>query len=416
MLERHLLEGDLVGLSTVLKGLQQQEQFDELYDAASLLIDYGFFEQADEIYDILITYFPNEAQLKIDRATTLLELGDEDQALLLLTEIPKDDDQYVQALLALADYYDSTGMAETALAKIEEARAISPNEPIIRFAHAELLLNSGKYAEAARLYEELRQGREEIAGVSLMARLAEVYSAGGAFEEAIPYYEALLEQRPLPDTLFEAAYAYFQTEQYERAKHYLEQLLTMDIDYFSAYMLLGQTYAHLGNDQQAYEQFVKGIQRDEYVKELRLAAGKSALKLGLASDAESHLLEALALDPEYVEALITLASFYNEREEDEKLIELLRATDSENSEIALIHAFYAYAYERQEQFEKAYVSYSKAYVGLDNDPAFLDRFATFLLEEGRQKEALVVIRQLVIHLPDAEEWTAYLEAQDHEEV
>ena len=61
--------------------------------------------------------------------------------------------------------------------------------------------------------------------------------------------------------------------------------------------------------------FKDGIRRDEFDKELQLTAGKSALKLGLPEEAEEHLKEALALDPEYIEALITLASLYNEREQ-----------------------------------------------------------------------------------------------------
>ena len=52
--------------------------------------------------------------------------------------------------------------------------------------------------------------------------------------------------------------------------------------------------------------FQKGIRRDEFDKELQLSAGKCALKLGLLDDAEDHLKEALALDPEYIDALITL--------------------------------------------------------------------------------------------------------------
>ena len=39
---------------------------------------------------------------------------------------------------------------------------------------------------------------------------------------------------------------------------------------------------------------------------------ENGLKIGIPKDAEKHLKEALALDPEYVDALITLASLYNE--------------------------------------------------------------------------------------------------------
>ena len=65
------------------------------------------------------------------------------------------------------------------------------------------------------------------------------------------------------------------------------------------------------------------------IKNFNLSAGKSALKLGLPEEAEEHLQEALALDPEYIEALITLASLYNERERMRKLLDLLSYSKEE---------------------------------------------------------------------------------------
>ena len=36
-------------------------------------------------------------------------------------------------------------------------------------------------------------------------------------------------------------------------------------------------------------------------------------------------------------------------------------------DIPLLDAFMAYAYEREEQYEDAYVSYGKAYIGMKDD-------------------------------------------------
>ena len=150
---------------------------------------------------------------------------------------------------------------------------------------------------------------------SIVSRLAETYSAGAAYEEAIPYYEEMLQENALPDTLFGAAFAYYQSGNAERAVRLLDNLIEMDPDYFSAYMLAGQSLSLMGEDRKAYEMFIDGIRRDEFDKELQLAAGKSALKLGLPEEAEDAFEGSTRLDPEYIEALITLASLYNEREQ-----------------------------------------------------------------------------------------------------
>ena len=84
----------------------------------------------------------------------------------------------------------------------------------------------------------------EIGDVSIASRLAETYSAGAAYEEAIPYYEEMLEDNALPDTLFGAAFAYYQMVMQKERFHYWTNLIEIDPDYFSAYMLAGQVVCH----------------------------------------------------------------------------------------------------------------------------------------------------------------------------
>lgn len=417
IIEQMIQAGDVEALNQKVDQLTKSTDFDLLYEAASLLAAFGFMEEADQIYRTLLEHLPDEAQLKIDRAQTLIELGQEDQALLLLSDVKKTDEEYVQALLALADYYQMTGMAETALSKIQEAYQLLPTEPVIQYAYAELLLESGRYSEAARYYLALKDQVEVIGDVSITARLAETYSAGAAYEEAIPYYEEMLEEKTLPDTLFGAAFAYYQIEQAGRAIELLTELIVMDPDYYAAYMLAGQAHLQVGEEKEAYQLFLDGIARDAYDKELQLSAGKCALKMGLLEEAEQHLHEALVLDPEYVEALITLASLYNELERDEMLIDLLLHAKEEVEEVALLQALLAYAYERTEQYNHAYEAFQDAYNnGMKEDYEFLSAYASFLVEEGKQREAVKIAEQLITLFPDNQNWRAFLETQSDEGV
>ena len=407
--EKAVQDGDIQQINELIDQVENDGDYDLLYEAAALLVDFGYIGQADHIYEVLMIHMPDEAQLKIDRAGTLLELGDEDEALLLLSAITPDDDEYVQALMALADYYQMIGMAEAALGKVKEAYRLAPHEPIIRFAYAELLLDAGRYIEAAKFYTDLNdKGNDEIAGVNIRLRIAETYSAGAAYEEALPFYNDILKDDVMPDTLFGAAFAYFQSGQPEKSSELVEELIEIDPDYFSAYMLGGQAYANSGDDEKAYELFKLGINRDEFDKELQLSAGKCALKLGFTDEAEQHLSESIALDPEYIEAIITLASLYSQKEQNDELLELLSGVTEEIRELPLLSAFQAFALENSEQFQDAYVSYTKAYTGMKDDPSFLDKYARFLLDEGKRDEAIEVVKVLV-KLEPHEEWTAFLE-------
>ncbi|WP_040228363.1 tetratricopeptide repeat protein [Bhargavaea cecembensis] len=408
-LQQSILDGDLAGAESLILDIQASPDAETRYMAAELLGEYGFLQEADLLYDGLLKLMPDEAQLKIDRAQVLMELGEEDEALLLLSSVRPDEEEYTQALLVLADYYQMAGMAESALRKVEEAAAIMPDEPAILFAKAELLLDSGRYSQAARLYGEIRKSAEEIAGVRLTSRIAEAYAAGAAYEEALPYYRESLEHARTPDLLFGYAYAAYQSGLYKEAVEVLGELKEIDPDYFSAYALLAQAQTMTGEDEAAYRTLGEGLTRDKYDKELYLAAGKLALKTGRPGEAEEHLREAIALDPEYMEAIHALLSLYDQNERDAETIAMIGELRKEGTDWSGLYPFAAYAYEREEDYPNAYEFYRLAYHEFKEDPQFLEKFALFLLDEGKREEAIEVIQRLAVLVPDDPRWTSFLE-------
>ena len=66
----------------------------------------------------------------------------------------------------------------------------------------------------------------------------------------------------------------------------------------------------------------EGLKRDEYDKSLYLFAGKMALKNSIPTEAIGYLSEAIALDPEYMEAILVLMSVLAQQERYEDVIEL----------------------------------------------------------------------------------------------
>ena len=152
---RAMEEGNIEKLDTLLEAFLLQGDPDEQYELADLLAQYGFLQQAVQVLDHLHYLFPEENQLKIDQAQLYLEMDKEDEALELLTTVEKSSDAYPQALLTLADYYQMIGLYEVAEQKITEAIGIMPNEPLLLYAKGELLFETGRYLEAARIMEDL---------------------------------------------------------------------------------------------------------------------------------------------------------------------------------------------------------------------------------------------------------------------
>jgi predicted Zn-dependent protease len=377
---------------------------EEQYDLSEWLAEIGYVEEAIKVLEHLQFVFPEESQLTVDRANLLIEVDREDEALNALMEISKDDELYPQVLVTLADLFQLQGLIEAAESRLNEAIELLPEEPLLQQAKAELLLDSGRYLESAKIYQDLKREGTQLEGVDLSERLAEVYSAGAAYEEALPFYEEALKETQKPDVLFGAAFAAFQTRQYEMAVRRLDELIGLDPDYFSAYLLRAQSLNMAEDYEGAYQAILKGIERDEYDKELYLFAGKLALKLGKAQEGVENLRQAIALDPEYMEAIYTLVSYFHAEELDEDTLELAESVIESGDDWAGLYPMIAEAYERTEQFAKAGEYFGKAHPAFRDDPNFLEKYARFLIEEGKRGEALEIIKELQALEPENPEW------------
>lgn len=405
-------QGDLVLIQQLLEQLLMKATPEEQYELAELFVQYGYLKEADQIFEHMQFLFPEETQLKIDRANVLIEMGSEDEALDLLMEVDSSSEEYPQALLVLADYYQMQGLFEVAEQRINEALSLLPDEPLLLFAKAELLFELGRFSEAARIYEELNEIQSTFAGISIVERLAEVYRAGGAYETALDYYVQALDEEMKPDMLFGAAYAAFQCEKYELAIQKLEELKELDPDYFSAYLLLAECYAMQENNIKAYATIQEGLTRDEYDKSLYLFAGKMALKNGKPEEAEEYLRQAIALDPEYMEAILTLMSLLSQQERDEDVIDLFEELQKNEFEWTTLYPFVAQSYANMEQFARAYEFYRLAYNENKEDVLLLEKFVFFLLEEGKRQEAREILEQLLVLQPAEAEWLELLDSLD----
>ena len=402
-------EGDLQAVNQLIERILTNAMPEEQYSIAEVLMQYGFFVEADKVLEHLQFIFPEEAQIAIDRASVLMELDEEDKALELLMSVQADAAEYPQALLVLADYYQMQGLYEVAEKQINEAMELLPSEPLLQFAKAELLFETGRFTESVRIYEELYEQNETFAGVSLAERLAEVYRAGAAYEQALEFYMKALEEEVKPDILFGSGYAAFQTQNYELAIRQLEDLKELDPDYFSAYLLLAESYAMLEDNKKAYAAIKEGIVRDEYDKSFFLFAGKIALKNHEPEQAIDYLQQAIALDPEYMEAILVLMSIYSKEEQYAEIVQLYEHVSSQDFDWTALYPFVAAAYNEEEDFEKAYTLYEAAYEDFKEDTAFLEKFCYFLLEDGKQARAKEIAQQLVAIDPTEQQYIELLE-------
>ena len=71
-------EGDLQQINGLLESFLMDAEPSAQYEVAEALTHYGYMNEANRVFEHLQFLFPEEAQIAIDRAGVLIELGEED--------------------------------------------------------------------------------------------------------------------------------------------------------------------------------------------------------------------------------------------------------------------------------------------------------------------------------------------------
>ncbi|MEI5907198.1 tetratricopeptide repeat protein [Bacillus spongiae] len=405
-----LHKGDLNAAQMYFQQVCNAESDEEKFDLAEELFSLGFLEETKILVEQLLTNYPNESELKVMLAETLVEMDSEEEALNELGHIKEGDPFYPRALLLMADLYQMQGLYEVSERKLLEAKGLNKDEPVIDFALGELYLEQGKFLESVRSYESLlKRNILEFAGINIHQRMAESLSAGGAFEEALTHYEKAVVQQEEINTLFGYGFTAFQAGLYERAIQQLEKVLELDKEYHSIYLILAKAYEHEEQLEKGLKTVQRGLEQDSFQKDLLFFGGKLALKSGDNTLAESYLREALALDPDYIEAALILNSLLLKEEKYEEVLEIVALVNQEGESVSQFLWDSAKAYYALEQFTEAKKQYKKAFIDLKDNDEFLEEYGYFLLEEGLQLEAKEIFQALQRRNPTNEEFMSLLE-------
>lgn len=389
-----------------IKATQQPEVILTLAEEISLL---GFIDEAKELYEHLLELYPEEGELLLSIAEILIDNDQEDEALLMLEKISQDDDVYPSVLLLKADLYQLQGMSEVSERKLLQAKGLLPNEVIIDFALGELFYQQGRNQEAISSYIKVLEQEEEVGGISIHQRLAEALSGMGEFEESLPYFEKALDYQLEINTLFEYAFTAYQAGMYQMAIKKFTELKELDPEYHSLYLYLARSYEHLEDLDQGLNVVKEGIRVDEFNKELYFFGGKLALKKGLEEEAEHFFKEALAMDPGYLEAAITLLKLYMQNERYDDILECINEVRKYGEEDPQFNWLEAVSFQKLEQYDEALNSYHQAYNDFKNNEDFLEDYGFFLLEEGDKATAREVFTRLLQFNSTNDEYVHILE-------
>ncbi len=382
----------------------QQDDDDTIYSLAEELYALGFAKQAKRAYQQLLDKYPKEDQLRTNLADIAIDEGKTDQAIEYLAAIKTDSEAYLQALLVLADLYQSEGIYEVAEAKLKEAYQLAPEEPVIAFALAEYYYASGQYQEAIPYYRDLlKQGERKFSGVDVASRIGVAYALTGNVKNALGYLEQIKPADMTPDVQFQLGLTYAADEEtYDQAIKTFEALADLDPAYVSLYIPLGALYEKQGQNEQALRTYQAGLAQDAFNPKLYERAAIVSMRLGKAAQAGHFLAEGLKNNPDDPTLVLDYSDWLVSQHKDQDNLDLLNhyLTDEEADIDPGLYRNLARSYTALEQDEFANRYWQAALPSYLSDPDFLQEAYYFFRKIGERELALQAIARYVKLRPE----------------
>lgn len=405
-----LQNNDLDEYQKNLKNALDQDNDDMLFSLAEELYSLGFSDDALKIYRQLLKKYPDEDEIRTYIADILIAKDDTDGALEVLNEIKPDSSYYINALLVEADLYQTQDLFVVSEHKLIEAEKLAPDEPIVKFALAELYYSEGKYESAIKLYLNLiKQGQLSISNVNLVERLGVSYAHVGNFENAIGYLEQIKPIDMTPDVLFETGFTYLQLGNYAKSIEIFEMLRDTDNQYASLYIYLGEAFEKDNKPEDALITYQEGLSVDEYNVILYLKAADIAAKLGKMDLTVKYLEKGNQVNPDNMEVVTKLSEIYVKDGQFEKDVDFLSDYLSDNNLVPQLYWDLAISYDHMNKIKQASENYQKAAMNLKDNPDFLKNYIFFLRENGKVNESIEFLKQYVNLVPDDDEMVYMLQ-------
>ncbi|WP_225047285.1 tetratricopeptide repeat protein [Lacticaseibacillus kribbianus] len=407
--------GDIAQSRELFTQVLAHDDDEHKYNLAGELYALGFTGQAQRLYEELMGKYPELEDIKTALADIAVANGEPDRAINLLTSIAPDSDYYPQALLALADVYQTQGLYEVSEQKLLQAARLVPDEPVVTFALGELYFDWGKDAQAQAAYQQLlAQGVDTMAGVSIQTRYAATLANGGQYEDAVAQYEEVGVDALDPTSAFRLGTLYLELKDTGRAITTLQRVIDADPSFANAYLPLAQAQAAANQLEAASATVTAGLAVDDTNPELFLVGARLALRQSALDVAEGYLTRARALDPENQTVMLEWSNLLLAQGKDEANVAFLEALDAADEVDPQVYWNLAKSYDRLDNVEKARENYLLAFRNFQDSADFLRDLIDFFQSTGARPELRAALTRYLALVPDDDAMQARLDELDAE--
>ena len=257
-------DGDFSKVDGLIQESLKEDDDQTQFSLAETLMSRGLSVQAKTIYQHLLVNYPTEGQILSRLAEIAVSDGDSDQALDYISQITPDSPAYAENLLVSADIYQSLGLYEVSEQKLLEGIREFPDEEVFKFALAEVYFDENKFNQALTYYDMLLDmGIKNYSGISIVLRKASSLAGDGQYEDAISEYEKLNALELNEDAQFQLGFLYNQVKNYNKSISVLENLLDTNRDYPTAYPVIAEDYLNIKKNADSFKYAQLGLNLNE---------------------------------------------------------------------------------------------------------------------------------------------------------
>lgn len=324
-------DGDFSKVDGLIQESLREDDDQTQFSLAETLMSRGLSVQAKTIYQHLLVNYPTEGQILSRLAEIAVSDGDSDQALDYISQITPDSPAYAENLLVSADIYQSLGLYEVSEQKLLEGIREFPDEEVFKFALAEVYFDENKFNQALTYYDMLLDmGIKNYSGISIVLRKASSLAGDGQYEDAISEYEKLNALELNEDAQFQLGFLYNQVKNYNKSISVLENLLDTNRDYPTAYPVIAEDYLNIKKNADAFKYAQLGLNLNELDDRLY----QIAFDAGTSEDA-NNAIKILETGIKKVEnpmpLVIKLSDYYVTKDQFKANLDLLNGREINNN-------------------------------------------------------------------------------------
>ncbi|MFB9859878.1 tetratricopeptide repeat protein [Salinicoccus siamensis] len=282
--------------------LTEEEDLEALFILGDALMSLGLHKEGETVFTHLNAHVGHDDEVLSYLIDIMITDGRLDEALSLVNSAEK-----TPAILILkAEIFQQLNMNDVAVKSLHEAKMLS-DDPILDFGLAEIHYQDGQFPEAIRFYEMLTANDiNEVNGIELNLRLAELHMNQLELESAKDYFEAVDESKYTNDDLYRKALLNYQLQSYESAKQLLGKVIENEPYFVNSYILLMNIYETEHDLEAAKDLLKRYILEDDTDALFFFHLGRLHFRSGESDEAITNFSRAIALDEDYDDAYLML--------------------------------------------------------------------------------------------------------------